>query len=375
MTEAFRRPSWHEAAIWMGMSFPGFVRLMRGRTRQIDPAYLVDAVIDAGFAGGNSAATLVSRLLFEREHFRRPADRPPLQTNPVFILGHWRTGTTLLHELMSLDPALRFSNAYECFLPHHFPLSERWIKPWSSFALPSKRPPDNMQVGWDLPQEDEFALVNLGLPSPYLTIAFPNQGLAHSDYFELEKIPAADLEHWKLVFSDFLRRLVAYRPGRLVLKSPPHSFRIPTLQSLFPEACFIYLIRNPREVYASTVHLWRSLFHTHGYQKPDESWISEFVLDTFARLCRRVEATRGMVAEGRFLVVRYEEFVADPLATLRTIYDRFGIGDFGAIESTITANLTSRKNYQKNRFQLGEAEQAAIAERWGEFFKLFGYVI
>lgn len=368
MTEAFRRPSWHEAAIWMGMSFPGFFRLMRTHGRRIDPAYRCDAAIDAGFSAVNSAAALADDLFFHRK-----VSRTALPTNPIFILGHWRTGTTLLHELLSLDPALRFSNAYECFLPHHFLLSERWVKPWSAFALPATRPPDNMPIGWDLPQEDEFALVNLGLPSPYLTVAFPNEGLAHSDYFELDQLAPAALQQWQQVFTNFLRRLIAFRPGRLVLKSPPHSFRIPTLQQLFPEACFLYLIRNPHDVYASTVHLWRSLFHTHGYQKPREDWIPEFVLDTFARLCRRMESTRGLVATQRFLVVRYEEFVANPLPALRQIYDQFAIGDFDTVEPRLRENLLSRKNYQKNRFQLPSTEQAKVAERWSEFFTMLDY--
>src|SRR6478672_3406893 len=94
---------------------------------------------------------------------------------PVFILGHWRSGTTLLHELLVQDPRHGYPNTCQCFDPCHFLLTERLIRRYFNWVLPARRIMDNMAVGWGRPQEDEFALALLGAPSPYLTIAFPNQ--------------------------------------------------------------------------------------------------------------------------------------------------------------------------------------------------------
>lgn len=97
-----------------------------------------------------------------------------LKQPPVFIIGHWRTGTTLLHELLILDPRHNFPNTYQCLEPNHFLLTEKFFKSYFNFLLPTRRPMDNMEAGWDKPQEDEFALCMMGQPSPYLDVAFPN---------------------------------------------------------------------------------------------------------------------------------------------------------------------------------------------------------
>src|SRR5687768_2134430 len=94
---------------------------------------------------------------------------------PVFILGHWRSGTTLLHELLVRDPRHGYPNTCQCFNPCHFLLTEQLVRRYFQWVLPSRRIMDNMAVGWGRPQEDEFALALLGAPSPYLTIAFPNE--------------------------------------------------------------------------------------------------------------------------------------------------------------------------------------------------------
>src|SRR5690606_26880326 len=91
---------------------------------------------------------------------------------PIFIIGHWRSGTTLLHELLVLDERLSSPSTFQCFAPHHFLLTEWFFRGFCRWLLPGQRPMDNMAAGWDRPQEDEFALVNLGLPSPYRRIAF-----------------------------------------------------------------------------------------------------------------------------------------------------------------------------------------------------------
>jgi hypothetical protein len=91
----------------------------------------------------------------------------------IFIIGHWRTGTTLLHELLTLDEGFTAPSTIECFAPA-LCLALGWLLRRLKFFLPANRPMDNMLLGWDQPQEDEFALMNLGLGSPYEAMIFPN---------------------------------------------------------------------------------------------------------------------------------------------------------------------------------------------------------
>jgi hypothetical protein len=117
----------------------------------------------------NSVLWLVQTALLGRRIERSKMEHPP-----IFIIGHWRSGTTYLHELLVLDDRFAYPTTYECFAPSHFLISNWLVARYMKFLLPQKRPMDNMAAGWHLPQEDEFALCNLGLGSPYKTMAFPN---------------------------------------------------------------------------------------------------------------------------------------------------------------------------------------------------------
>src|SRR6184192_2485303 len=69
----------------------------------------------------------------------RPA-RTPLRHAPLFIIGHWRTGTTLLHELLILDPRHAFPTTYQCLEPNHFLLTGKILPPLLAWMLPGRRP-------------------------------------------------------------------------------------------------------------------------------------------------------------------------------------------------------------------------------------------
>src|SRR5436305_7973121 len=212
--------------------------------------------------------------------------------------------------------------------PNHFLLTEQLFTRWLTFLISSHRPMDNMAAGWDRPQEDEFALCMLGQPSPYLTIAFPNHPPQDQDALDLQRLPVRAREQWKKAFLGFLRRLTFRDPRRLVLKSPTHSCRIPTLLELFPDAQFVHIMRDPYAVFPSTVNLWKALFDTHGLQVPTYRGLEEQVLSTFTMLYDRLEEGKRLVPPGQFHEVKYEDLIADPIGRMRDLYDRLSLGDF-----------------------------------------------
>src|SRR6202043_3561987 len=88
--------------------------------------------------------------------FGRAIRKTQLKGPPIFILGHWRTGTTLLHDLMICDERFGYPTTYECVNPCHFLLTERFLPRLFKWMMPASRPMDNMKLGFDRPQEDEF---------------------------------------------------------------------------------------------------------------------------------------------------------------------------------------------------------------------------
>ncbi|MEQ1928977.1 MAG: sulfotransferase [Parvularculaceae bacterium] len=294
---------------------------------------------------------------------------------PVFIVGHWRSGTSLLHELLAIDPAHVAPTTYECFFPHHFLLTESWLPKLIAAMLPAHRPMDNMRMAWDGPLEDEYGLCSLGEPSPYVRTFFPNGPAIDRATLDMERVSRAVVERWQRTLLRFLREMTVRTPGRVLLKSPPHSFRIPALLNLFPDARFVHIVRDPFVVFPSTMNLWRRLYRLQGLQEPKFERLEEDVLDTYLHLFERIDGGRALVAASHFFEVRYEDLIADPLGRLRAMYRHLDLGDFDRVAPRVEGYLKDARDYKTNRYQLRSEERATIAERWKPVIERYGYAV
>lgn len=345
------------------MGLPAWLRLLAGNRFRIDPFGLPRAL-------AMTVATSVSSLLGAAQKLVAPARQPRFDPPPLFILGHWRSGTTWLHELLALDDRHVVPTSYACIFPGHFGLTQRWLGPLA--GPPMLRPMDDVVIGWNSPQEDEFALCNLGLPSPYLWFAFPNRGPVCLEYLEMDEVPPAAREEWKRALRGFLGAVA--EPGRrVIVKSPPHTFRIPILLELFPDARFVHLVRDPFTVYPSTLRTWRMLFKAFALERPGEGGAERLVLDVFLRMFLRIEATRGLVPEGRFHEIRYEDLRRDPVGRLREMYERLDLGDFEPVRAKVEAR--ARMGYRTNRYSLSRETIERIAAHWREPIERYGYPV
>ena len=230
-------------------------------------------------SGCNSCLRALSEFAYKQH-----ADSLEIEHPPLFVIGHWRTGTTWLHEMLVKDERFSFPTTYQCMAPHHFLLTDRFFSKWLDWFLPSNRPMDNMPIGMLRPQEDEFALMNLGLPSPYLEWAFPDRDQGCDDYLTLVELDQAERERWKQQFEWFVRRLTALNPKRLVLKSPAHTARVSTLLEVFPDARFVHVVRNPLETIPSTVRTWTRMADVLSIQVRHRPISEDRVLDVFQKM-------------------------------------------------------------------------------------------
>ena len=293
---------------------------------------------------------------------------------PVFIIGHWRSGTTMLHELMVMDERLSSPSTFQCFAPHHFLLSEWFFLKFFKWLLPNQRPMDNMATGFDRPQEDEFALMNLGVPSPYRRIAFPNQPPPDLEYLDTETLPESLREPWSRAIENFLKA-VSYRTERpLVVKSPTHTGRVETLAKIFPGAKFIHLTRDPRALFPSTMRLWAGLDQVQALQLPTGEGLDRYVIDCFTRMYDAFHRQRESIDPANLIDVRYEDLVSDPMAEVEAIYRRLRLGDFGAVRDALADWVeTSHVGYRPNRHELPEHQETLIRQHWGDYFDRYGY--
>lgn len=354
---------------WHGMRPSVWWRLLRQGRFRISPSRLALALGVTLVSPVNSVLAFLQQLLFRRR--LRAAE---LHGPPVFIVGHWRSGTTLLHELMVRDERLSSPSTFQCFAPHHFLISEWFFRRFASWLLPGKRPMDNMDAGWDRPQEDEFALVNLGLPSPYRRIAFPNEGPVDLDYLDFEGVPEADRQRWLERLRRFLLAVSTVTGRPLVIKSPTHTGRIGELAKAFPDAKFIHITRDPRALFPSTCRLWQSLDSVQGLQRPHEEGIESYVLTCLRRMYDSFHREREHLDPQRIIDIRYEDLTARPVETLRQIYETLRLTDFETVQPVIEQwARTEHKQYQTNRHQLSPEQESRIRHEWREYFTRYGY--
>jgi hypothetical protein len=362
-----KKPEW-TPRMWEGCDFFAWLQLLFRNRCAVDPRYWYIAIIITIVSFTNTLLRLVQDAIFGSALRKVKLEKPP-----IFVLGHWRTGTTLLHELMICDERFGFPTTFECMEPNHFLLTEAFFTRWLRFLLPSTRPMDNMRAGFDRPQEDEFAMCMFGVGSPYLTIAFPNHPPQGQEFLDLETVSPKELRRWKRAFRGFLKR-VAYKSGkRLVLKSPPHTARVKTLAPMFPGAIFIHIVRDPYVVFPSTVNLWRTLYNAHGLQVPTCAGLEELVFATFTRMYQHWEEAKQRLEPNRFYELRYEDLIKDPAGAMQKIYDHFQLGGFEQYLPRLRAYLATIKGYETNKYQLTDQQRTAIAQRWREVIERYGY--
>lgn len=359
---------WWSPKFWHGMPLGVWLPLVAEHRAVSAPhkwGQMATVTVAAVF---NSICEPLSEARFRRQLRMRPPTPPPL-----FIIGHWRSGTTLLHELLMLDPQVCCPNTYQCFAPGHFLLTEHMVTATLSWIMPTKRPMDDMNAGWRRPQEDEFALLNMGVPSPYRRMAFPATSSAVPVALDLETLPPGERDRWKAALRRFLNRLAIRDPRRPVLKSPPHTARTGVLAELFPGAKFLHVVRDPMVVFPSTMWLWKSLHEVQGMQVDDGGQAEDYVFAAFEQMYAAFERDRPRLPEGSLHEVRYEDLVADPVGELRRAYAQLDLGDFSRVQPAVEQRVRAASNYRTNEYRLDPRLVTEIHRRWRPFIERYGY--
>ena len=294
---------------------------------------------------------------------------------PVFILGHWRSGTTHLHNLMAVDPRFAFANTYQVVNPLTFLTTEKERAERFAWMVPPKRLMDNMALSFSSPQEEEFAPALLSLRSMYLGMSFPDRQVHYEQFLTFDEAEPADREAWKAGLLEFCRKLT-YLHGEdkpLLLKSPPNTARVRLILELFPDARFVHIHRHPHEVYRSQLHFCETvLWHTY-LQRPDHATLPHVVLKRYRRVFEALFRDIPLIPAGRFHEIAFTELEREPVAVLEKTYEALGLSDFETVRGPLAKYVASLEGYEKNRFKpLDEVTRAKVneaaavcLERWG----------
>lgn len=370
-----RRSFRHELSRWVfsplqGVRFGDWTRLRRREKLAIDPACRMRAAF-------TTFTSLWNSMQARREEAKFGSRvRATRVREPLFILGHYRSGTTHLHNLLVQDSRFAFANYYQATFPHTF-LTTEWlgVPMGSPFALP-KRPYDGVQLGLLEPAEDELALCIMTFLSPHMGWHFPQVAERYHRYLSFHEATDEEIARWGEALLTFTRKLTFRYNGKpLVLKSPCHTARVRAILEVFPDAKFVHIHRDPYTVFQSTWKMEERARPLFRYQR-DRSGenLEEFILWRFRETYDAFFEDRDLIPEGRLTEISYDELVGNPLDTLSHVYDELRLPDFEEAREPLARYLGALQDYTPNRYQnLSPDQRHRIAVHWRRFFEEMGY--
>ncbi|MCY4550489.1 MAG: sulfotransferase [Defluviicoccus sp.] len=351
-----------------GADIATLVRVL-GRNGGVAPWALPQAALALAVAAARLPSSLAERAWVARA-LRQAGDMPP----PVFIVGHWRTGTTHLFNILA-----RHGFSYVSPLAAGMPWDSMGLtaalRPLLERMLPRDRMIDAIPVEPDSPQEDEIPLANMSAVSFYHGIYFPRRFAGNFDrgvFFE--SCTAREVGAWKETLAGFSRKTwLAGGRRRLLVKNPVHTARIPTIREIWPDAKFVHCVRDPFEVFRSMRNFYDTLFPALALQPHDPQAVERIVLDGYSRLMDRFIADRPDIPDGNFHEIRYERLTAQPMEEVAALYDALGLDGFEAAEPAFRRYLDGIGDYRRNRYDDPPEQRAKVAAAWRRYIEHWGY--
>jgi omega-hydroxy-beta-dihydromenaquinone-9 sulfotransferase len=279
---------------------------------------------------------------------------------PIFIIGHWRTGTTYLHQLMSLNPDLIAPSLFQVAIPNGFLSSYKFYRPLMKFMVRRQRPMDMVTMGIDEPQEDEYALFRMTGFSPLEYLIFPES----SGYYLMKHnsfLPGGrKMLEWENALMLFFKKIYLQSGKTIVSKNPFNSMRINELKRIFPEARFIHIYRHPFDVIPSTINMYDIVQNQNCLNRNGTKPTIPEVCEVFDKIMNVIRHDLKSLPVGTYFELKFEELEADPVGSLKLLFQSLNLDFSEEYEKKVRIFLSETKDYKKNKFQLTLEEKKMI---------------
>lgn len=353
-----------------GYTFPNFLSLLAENHFRVNTRYLPRMIYSLALSSVMSPFYIKERLQFDKHIKKVQITKPPL-----FIIGHWRSGTTYLHNVLSHDPTLGYFTTFQAYLPAVFLGSEHFFKPLVSKSIPKKRPMDEVMMDAEFPQEDQYAIGAFSRYSYYHGWCFPQNMERYNSYVCMEHLPQEVIDDWKLFYLYILKKLTLQQKGKqLVLKNQDNTGKVKILLDLFPDAKFIFLYRNPYTLYHSMMKFMRLTIPRFCIQTPPRlEDVEESMMNLYTCMTKKYLQEKDAIPAGNLVQIRYEDFISQPLTQIQTIYHSFHLPGFKEAQPAFEAYVNSQKDLKTDQYVIDESLRPKIEKKWGFAVKEFGY--
>lgn len=352
-----------------GSTLSNMTRVLKGN--RVAPQYYFKVVVTFIFIPISSAFHWLDRLFLAKK-----IRNYTFKESPVFIIGHWRSGTTFLHNVLCTAPAFGYVNTYQSVFPLN--LKSSWIfKTFMRIFMPSKRPGDGMKISVNLPQEDEYALSNITHRSFYHFFYFPsNYTKYYKQYVRFDQQPEDHIDSWKLDYRKLVIEAMLNSKGRrALLKNPVNTGRMKILIDVFPDAEFIFMIRNPIIVYLSSKKFFTQLFPAVNLEIFSSDEINMMILDLYERLMKDYISDKGLVGKDRIVEIRYEDFEENPLEIIQGLYSKFSWKKLRNPNPIFEDFLAKQEKHKACKYSISRQELDMVLPRIDFAMKYWDYTL
>jgi len=314
--------------------------------------------------------------IYEHRKYDPVIKKIKIKKPPIFILGHWRSGTTHLHNILVQDHQFGYVSMLQASFPNSF-MSNNLFHLILKHMLPETRPMDNMELATYLPQEDEMALGNLFPYTLYNAFYFPKEMIQkYIRYVRFKGISNKIIKKWKINYYYLLQKTTYSMKGKqLILKNPANTARIKMLLELFPKAKFIHIYRNPYLIFLSTRNLIQHGIRPFMLQKVSDQEIEDYIFYVYKDVMKCYFREKELIPKGNLIDIQYERLEKDPLYEIENIYSNLNLSGFSNAQSSFRRYLQSIKNFKKNIYELTEEIIKKVEMHWNFTIKKWKYNI
>lgn len=267
--------------------------------------------------------------------------------NLLFVMGFWRSGTTLIHELLAAGPHMAAPQTWQCMNPSAF----RLTKPPRHDGSGVQRPMDSMIISLSSPQEDEFALLARGAPSIYRAWIDPRRweealpALSQDTWLNLPE------DRWLTDWKHFLGWCMQADTRTLVVKSPNHVFRLKAIHRAWSKARFIWILRDPADVWHSNRKMWQAMAGMYSLWKWHPEDFDRVIYEAFKEYGKALRWAMDTFSPEQMIVVGYGQLTERTSETLQNMVRTMGLGNWNDWQLLVQPQLDSAAKHKKEGYE------------------------
>jgi hypothetical protein len=354
----------------VGSSFSNIIALLK--RHEVDLVYYPKFILTLIIAGIFEIFNL-----YESIRLKKKLKETPFREPPVFIIGFWRSGTTLLHNLMCCDPRAGYTTTFQVVFPHSTITQAWWLKKLTNILLPPSRPFDNISMDMDFPQEEEYGMTAMQPDSLYNIFTFPRDfdSIVMNEFYT-GKFKPDQLKRWQKNYLRLMKKAMLNTSGeRYISKNPCSLGRIELLLSMFPDAKFIFIYRSPYQVAESLYRFMLAIFPGTQLQGVPGDFNREKIVKLYAEIMNQYFLSRPAIPQGQLIEIKMEDMVRDKFRYLERIYSDLKISGFEQAKPYFRDYLSGISDYSREPYDVPEETYHLMNQYASDIITSLGYEI